>query len=462
MAEAAALFHSADAEVQTLHRRITPSEEQFEQQQERWNALADHLLADLRERSGYEMRSWLQGSYKFATQVRPARKGAEFDIDLGVYFQWAGDPEDGNRTAKAFKRVVQASLDAYEDDEVLEVTQPAKNRCSRIRFKGDFHIDVPSYHLDADRDQRTLATEENGWEDSDPKALYTWFKDAFSEDIRPTVRRQIRYVKIWAQLKFSDERRPSSTLLTVLVAEALEGRANLPPDDELLGEVLDQIASRLAGSASVLNPADTGEDLLARLSEDSIREFLERLDDFVAVAKRALGAIDEVSAADHWADAFEHFFPLPEATSLEETAKSAYRLPVRALIPEVRVRAVSRTNALHRWDGMNEIGPIPIDCDIHFEVINPRDLPGDATVYWTVRNEGGEAELVNDLGHRAGTGLAAEERSAYEGVHYMDCTIKRLGVVLGLRRVRVIVRGNAIARRNPKKKPDYVKLRGRR
>ena len=70
MGSAAALFYSAnDTEKQTLHRRITPSDEQFEEQQDRWNALADHLAADLKKRSDCPIRTWLQGSYKWATQI---------------------------------------------------------------------------------------------------------------------------------------------------------------------------------------------------------------------------------------------------------------------------------------------------------------------------------------------------------------------------------------------------------
>jgi hypothetical protein len=68
-----------------------------------------------------------------------------------------------------------------------------------------------------------LATAEYGWEHSDPKAFYLWFKERFDDFERAKVRRQIRYVKCWAGLKFSESnKRPSSTLLTVLVAEAFE------------------------------------------------------------------------------------------------------------------------------------------------------------------------------------------------------------------------------------------------
>src|ERR1700685_2880054 len=96
MGAAASLFFSSnDAEKQTLFRRCTPSEEQYDEQKDRWNDLASHLTADLKERSGYSIRTWLQGSYKFATQIRPVRRGQEFDIDLGVYYEWEGKPQDG-------------------------------------------------------------------------------------------------------------------------------------------------------------------------------------------------------------------------------------------------------------------------------------------------------------------------------------------------------------------------------
>lgn len=57
------LFFSTDPERQTLHRRITPTPTQLEQQQERWNDLRDYLVGDLAERTGLPISSWLQGSY---------------------------------------------------------------------------------------------------------------------------------------------------------------------------------------------------------------------------------------------------------------------------------------------------------------------------------------------------------------------------------------------------------------
>lgn len=465
MGSAASLFFSAnDSEKQTLHRRITPSEEQFEEQQERWNALADHLIADLKKRSDYPIRTWLQGSYKTATQIRPVHMTEEFDIDLGVYFQWQGEPQDGRHGPKTLKGFVQESLKDYANANTTDVEQvtPPRERCGRIRFKSSFHIDVPAYHLDAQRDARRLATEGGAWEGSDPKAIYLWFRDQFDDLARAKVRRQVKYAKTWAALKFSlNNGRPSSILLAVLVADAANelGNSGLGADDDTLREILTKIIARVENDREVLNPVDSSENL-ARMTDAQMAAFIEGLKSFLDVAQRATAKADELAAADVWQESFEHLFPMPDIT--ESVVKAAAQLPVRYVAPEIRVSAVSRTNAAGRFNGMNHIGPIPKDCDIDFEVTNPLSLPANAQIFWMVRNEGSEAENINDLGHVAGRGVTAHERSAYRGTHYMDCVVKVGGQTVVMRRVPVTITGQVMPRRNPLTRPEWVRLRGRR
>jgi hypothetical protein len=465
MGSAASLFYNAnDTEKQTLHRRITPSEEQFEEQQDRWNALADHLVAELKRRSEYPIRTWLQGSYKSATQIRPVRMSEEFDIDLGVYFQWEGRPQDGQHGPKTLKRLVQKSLKAYAAANSADVKQvmPPRQRCCRIQFKSSFHIDVPTYHLDDGRDARWLATESDAWENSDPKAIYLWFRDLFDDLARAKVRRHIKYVKAWAAVKFDlNNGRPSSILLTVLVAEAAKalGSSRLGADDDTLRDILEKIVKRLKGDTKVPNPVDSSENL-ARMTHAQLATFIDKLTSFLNVAERATGKNEELAAADIWQESFEHLFPMPEVTGL--LIKAASQLPARSVLPDIKVSAVSRTNAAGHFTGVNRIGPIPKDCDINFEITNPFSLPANSEIFWMVRNEGREAENTNDLGHIAGRGLTARERSAYRGMHYMDCVVKACGQTVGMRRVPVTITGVAMPRRNPLHRPQWVKLRGRR
>lgn len=454
-------FDAADPERQTLHRRITLSDDQFSDQQESWNTLAEHLISDLKERSGYSIRTWLQGSYKFATQIRPTRKDDEFDIDLGVYFQWQGEPDDGDHSPEVLKAFVQQSLLAFAEnspDDVKGVAEP-KTRCARIRYKGAFHIDVPAYHLSPDADQRCLATEE-GWEDSDPKAIYLWFRNAFDDQERARVRRQIRYMKSWAALKFAEGKgRPSSILLTVLVSEAALELAEFGDDDVTLADIVDIIIDRLDANEEVPNPVAKSENLV-RLSDDEMAAFIEKLRKLQAVASRGRNSETELAAADAWQESFEYLFPMPEIKA--ELTKATRRLPVALSLPDIEVTASPRNAATKSYRNINAIGPIPKDCDINFRIINPAALPPNATVVWVVRNEGGEAENTNDMGHYAGTGLTAKEHSAYRGTHYMDCSVKVNGQTVAMRRVPVEISGLSMPPRNPRSKPAYTRLMGRK
>jgi len=466
MGNCAILFNLAsDSEAQTLSRRIKPSEDQYEDQQERWNALAEYLIEALKVASSYSISTWLQGSYKFGTQIRPPRSSAEFDIDLGVYFSWSGSNDDGIYGPKELKEMVQASLNAYDADDVIEVVSPPKARCSRIRFKGDFHIDIPVYHLDASKDYRALATEDNIWENSDPKALYLWFKDLFDEDLRAKTRRQIRYLKCWAGLKFKNETgRPSSTLITVLVANAVSSiqSSALDNDDDGLYAILKRIVEMLVEDSTVLNPVDNGEVLSGRLTVSQMNAFIELLKALRDLAHEALTAENQIEACDKWTVAFEHFFPLPDTNITKSADSVSANLPAVVVTPEIEVWATAQDNPNMTWSGRNQISGIPKNCDIYFRIVNTSVIPYGSEINWMVRNQGGEAENINDLGHIAGTGLNAKERSAYVGTHFMDCLVKQYGRVIGLRRVPVTITGKQVPRRNPLKKPSWVKLRGSR
>jgi hypothetical protein len=452
MGAAADLFFSNDVARETLHRRITPTDDQFEAQKNRWNDLASFLKSRLKEDTGLSTRTWLQGSYKFDTQIRPWSLKAEFDIDLGLYFEWEGDPEDGDQEPENLKALVQQALIDYQADEENDATgvEDPKERCCRISFNPDFHIDIPCYHLDADQDVRALATESHGWEDSDPKAIYQWFKDRYEDAARRAqMRRQVRYLKMWAALSFDEGKRPSSILLTVLVAEALEGYAiEGVQDDELLEHVIHIVSTRIEGSSEVLNPIDSTEDL-NRLEDGDNTIFVDKLLALKDITVRANEARDKAASAEIWAEAFGQFFPMPEDNNEEVKVERARGALVIAFDPQVEVLAVPRNNQHRGWTGLNEIPQIPKGCDITFRLRNADQLPRGATLRWTVRNRGDEAGSLNDLGHSAGDGIEIVEQSSYNGDHAMDLTVYLGSQIIGRRRIAIKIRGMAIPLRNP-------------
>jgi hypothetical protein len=457
MGQCSTLFHNTVVDEESLNKRITPNEEQMALQQERWNDLRDFLVDRLSGETGLSMRSWLQGSYKFRTQVRPMFMGEEFDIDLGIYFKWSGAEDAGDYGPGDLKSACQGSLEAYErvtDHDVKSVEPPKKN-CNRIRFNGDFHIDVPVYHLDEPNDDRTLASED-GWVESDPKAIYLWFREKFSDDDRAVVRRLIRYLKAWSILRYRGESgRPSSILLTVLAAEACTSAAinSKWEDDDALQGCIEAIISRLEVNSEVLNPVDTSEDL-SRLSDDQLDTLIQRFRDFLAIAERANAADTSLSGAFLWQEAFGHFFPLPEDEVLE---KSDRTLPVLYPQPEISIDILQPNGS--RSSSINAVGPIPKKTKLKFTLLNSDRFPPGATIQWMVRNSGDEASRINDLGHTSRTGPYAEENTAYKGRHFMDCMVVMNGNLITIRRVPVIVNNAQYLKRTAGGRPAWTSLR---
>lgn len=444
MGKAARLFNGT-AE-QTLYSRVTPTMEQLAFLQEQWNTMAEHLKTQLAER-GYPVSTWLQGSYKYGTLIKPVRKDEEYDVDVGVYFSWNGHDKGTPPSAEQLREWVQQELFEYKKTvrELKEVVVPPKERCSRAVFVKQFHIDTPTYHLNLSTDKRRLACLSGKWEDSDPKRLYKWFRDVVGSDNRELLRRLVRYLKGWAAVTFENapQARPSSIFLTVIVAEAFSGmwgaRLLGIADDDALTAVIHKIYSRLVQDRHVPNPVDKTEDL-NRIQEDMWDAFLMRLSLLNESAQAAKAAEDEASAALEWEGAFSFLMPLPETDELEIVEPTTERALMQ--VPDIDVAVYDRKGGTLLATYRNEVPSVAPDQWLAFSIVNRHIVPNFADIGWTVRNDGEEADNIGDLGHtRRGIGMFMVERNAvYSGKHYMDCVIRCNGSVFAVRRVPVFIK----------------------
>lgn len=450
MGHAARLFNG-NAE-QTLYRRVTPTAEQRQFLQEQWNALAEQLKAKLPE-WGYPISTWLQGSYKYGTLIKPVHKGEEYDVDVGVYFSWNPKVTPVSPTAQQLRAWVQQELSEYKSttSELKVVVEPPKERCSRAVYEKQFHIDTPTYHLNPATETRRLACLSGKWEPSDPKLLYKWFRDVVGSDNREQLRRLIRYLKGWAAVAFEDvpDARPSSIFLTVTIAEAFSemwgARLFGIADDDALTAVIGKLFARLTVDRTVFNPVDSGEDL-NRIPRDAWDAFLTRLAVLNDVAQVADASEDEASAALAWEGAFSFLMPFPETDEVEFVESSTERALMQ--VPDVDVSVYDKKDGVLLTTYRNEVLSVPKDHWLVFNIANKHVVPEYADVSWTVRNDGHEADHIGDLGHtRRGIGMyLAEESTAYLGKHYMDCVIRLNGTIFAVRRVPVYV------------KPDQMRL----
>ena len=464
MGLSAGLFYSATADEKTLYTRIRPTDDQFDRQQTYWNELAEFLKEDLAQ-PNIPIRSWLQGSYKFGTQIRPSDKDGEFDIDLGIYFEIAGDPTSSELQPAELKNSVQQSLLRYKEhlnNDSTEVDEPSKERCCRIHYAKEFHIDVPCYILDTQTDTRILATQSNNWEYSDPKSIYVWWKSQFEGNERALARRLVCYLKMWAALNIEKAERPSSIMLTVLMANALNklnANPNIPVisgDDEwfafIIGAILQEFREN---NYQVQNPIDNAEDLnrLNYLQNVSLEAHFSGLFDLV---QKAYSSTNIIQSAAVWSEIFSHFFPNPESNSRAITTW------VPSFDPTVQIIVRDKRSGQIILNSLNNVAQVPKQCDIEFTITNANLLPPGAEVKWMVRNSDvGEADAENDLGHEVGSGITFTRDSAYHGTHFMDITVFLNEEVIGTRRVHVGIIGIARPLRNPRR-PAWTRLRARR
>lgn len=442
MGKAASLFNGAGPH--TLINRVTPTGEQREFLQVQWSALAEHLRVNLTEKSGFPVHTWLQGSYKYGTVIRPVQPDDEYDVDVGIYFEWLDS--SAGMTAQQLRELVQAEVALYQArcSDILKVETPAKERCSRAIYSGKFHIDVPVYHYEPKKGKRRLACLSGTWEESDPKAFYQWFKGKVDADNRELVRRLVRYLKAWASIAFENapEARPSSIFLTVLVAEAFASVSwkywSIPRDDDALIAVVKEIFSRLHKSSFVACPVDERENL-NRISLAAWSSFMIRLRCLHEAVLRAEHAMDEMNAALAWSEVFSFLMPLPSIASVEfvDEGSTSALLPV----PDIDIAIISPNARRAAHGHRNSISGVCSGSTLYLSLVRPSELPDHATVEWTVRYADEVPNGVGVLGMRE-IGVRATTTKIfirYTGLHQISCVISVNGRVYAVRNVQVLV-----------------------
>ena len=160
-------------------------------------------------------------------------------------------------------------------------------------------------------------------------------------------------------------------------------------------------------------------------------------------AQNANEAADEAAAALAWSDSFAFLMPLPETDEVEVLDHNSGRALMQ--IPDIEIQVFDVEGGKLLATYMNEVPDVERDRYMTFTIVNRHIVPDFAMVEWTVRNDGGDAVALGDLGHkRGGIGLlSVDEHTAYIGKHYMDCVIRCNGSVFSARRVPVFIKAGA-------------------
>jgi hypothetical protein len=432
-------FYSNDSDKETLATRNTLLIEQLDAVRQEKDKLLLFLKSQLAGYLGEKVAYWIQGSFKNHTVIRPVRRFDEFDVDVGLYI--FADAEGKGVNASDAKSLLNRALQAYCESHSTAKLEDSKPNCERISFPDNFHIDLPLYYIDEQTGKCRLATENNGWIDSDPKALQSWFDNQvkhFSDTEKARLRRVIKAIKTWVSLK---KIKLPSIAISTFIARNYVGYAS---EEDAIWELSNSLINYIETGRKVLSPIN-GDDLISTKGEE-----LDKLKNACSQLQSVLRAValSESIIVSHqlWSIEFEHILPPLNSLKVQPAKES---LPAITTPPQISVKTsnggpeqIVDTVTVYRGDKLS------------FRVHNKSDYPEDSEVIWMVRNTDKDAALKNDLGHNQRFDISelVTENCEYRGKHFMECTILNAGQIVGVSSVVVNIYQQHRPVRNPPKK----------
>lgn len=286
-----------------------------------------------------------QGSYAMGTGTKPLV--GDYDIDVAIVFSVAADAYPDPVEVKKW---VHDALDGHTRS--VKVRQP----CVTVFYQADdapiYHVDLAIYSSsDYNDDGKTYlargrlgSSEENRvWEINDPKELKRLITERFSGEDRKQFRRIVRYLKRWRNVKFSSAGNASPLGIGMTVAaykwfvpnrthDIFAADAKYHDHEALLDFVNTMLANfrsvdrdgEVVERLEVELPVEPYNDLFAKMTDQQMATFKERLTALRDALDEALRMADPVEACKLLRKYFGEDFPVPEKEETAEVRNKAY------------------------------------------------------------------------------------------------------------------------------------------
>lgn len=283
--------------------QLTPT--QYELAVDHYTAVADWLAAPDSPLARFKPRIYPQGSMAIETTVRP-RTRDEHDLDLVCQLLPTG------MTAIQVFLMVHGRIRAHKTyAQMLEL----KNRCSRLNYAHDFHLDIISAEPDVTRGGTAVLVpdrELRAWTPSNPKGYIDWFTRRSQitvaelrknvdlvpgptpSDEKPALAVAVQLIKRRRDTLCDDDLAPRSIVLTTLAGEYYRGTdCVLTAMVQIVAGIQQRIAAAHPGRISVCNPTNPTERFCESFNEsgryEAFRWFIAQLERDLARIASAQG-----------------------------------------------------------------------------------------------------------------------------------------------------------------------------
>lgn len=261
-----------------------------------------------------------QGSWAQKTIIRPI-KNNEFDADFMVVIT-----EQSGWTPRDYINAVYQALRRHGTykDKVKK-----KNRCVRIVYANDCHIDIVPFVELADGRKVIANHETDEWEETDPDAFTSWMKTQ-DDTAQGNLRRVIRLMK-YLRDHHKHFKSTRSVILTILLGERVSSTnklsspgyyGDLPTAFVHILEDLDAWMDARPILPPLPDPSGANNNFDHRWDQDSYNNLRLKVQEIAEDARAALNA-DLDSSHALWKKVFGDDFKKPESTSTGSRAAAA-------------------------------------------------------------------------------------------------------------------------------------------
>jgi len=393
-----------------------------------------------------------QGSWAHRTIIKPLNNH-EFDADFLLLLtevpEWSTNPKVYLQELRAaFKRSI-----SYND------MVRKRNRCCRIGYANDCHVDVVPHLVLADGRQVIVNYSENKFENTNPQGLTDWMKekdDLTNGNLRKVIR-LLKYLRDYKQT-FS----VPSVILTTLLGERVQAwdtatrYADLPTALAYLLQDLSRWLQLYPEMPLISDPTCPGTSFNHRWGQAQYANLRDKMKLYSAWVSFAYNEKDQASSLVGWQKVFGNDFKQPAVTSTSvvkaASAAVAARAPDEEFIEEqgfelaggyyARIEGTVTRKAGFRDGDLRVIRSVSKGRELRFVV--KTDVPEPFDLYWKVRNHGSDAESARELRGQllldTGKTRRRTERTLYRGNHYVECYIVKDGRVLATDHHSVVIR----------------------
>ncbi len=313
-------LHDNGLQREDILTRIAVSLELDETRKQRmesaYNAVYDILEKDDLFFSKVDFLVYPQGSKAIGTTVKPRGK-EEFDLDITVEIR---DPYYNYTSSEIYNHLIRV----LSNNDIYKEKLVKKNRCARIDYVGDFHMDVLPGCIVINGDSKIMVPDRelSSWTSSNPKGYANWFiqkaetisssnlNKAFrtfsalneakaeqeelpNDDIysKEPLKRAVQLTKRYRDIYFekNPKHKTSSIVLTTIFGELYDGEPSIYQTiDSILNKILKRYtdyqylfeSQGVYKRIKVLNPVNSDEDFTEKWDKEK-----EYYNQFIAFAK---------------------------------------------------------------------------------------------------------------------------------------------------------------------------------